>query len=227
MNYFLTLQNTYQMVEIGFFSQKSTLLDRAAIDKTVASKDLIPVIDQLLKKHRLTITQLPFMVVNQGPGPFTTLRVVISTANGLSFAAGVPLIGVDALEAMHAEWHNHTYPYTIVLFNAFAGDVYFAIGLEGNILFKGYKPIDQLLIKLQKIDKPMYLVGNGVLLYRENIKQALGSKAILADPVSDYCSLETIGSMGYAQWQSGDTGTYQLLPLYLKQHPAEQINSKI
>jgi hypothetical protein len=28
--------------------------------------------------------------------------------------------------------------------------------------------------------------------------------------------------MGFAKWQAGNKGVYQLLPLYLKQHPAEQ-----
>lgn len=222
MNYFLVLQNNYHMVEIGLFTDTNPLLDLVSINKTDASKDLIPVLDQFLEKHNLLLAHIACTVVNQGPGPFTTLRVVITTANGLSFASGIPLIGVDALEAMHAKWHNHKYPYTIVMFNAFAGDVYVAIGLDGKIIFKGYQPIDQLLAKLQNINKPMYFIGNGVALYRDNIQHILHERAIMHDPNPDYCSLETVGLMGYKKWQAGDRGTSQLLPLYLKQHPAQQ-----
>jgi len=98
MAYFLGLQNTYDSVELGLFSEKPHLIDAHSLPKTQASSELILALAQFLQKHQLHFAQLPFIVVNQGPGPFTTLRTVIATANGLSFASAIPLIGVDALE---------------------------------------------------------------------------------------------------------------------------------
>jgi tRNA threonylcarbamoyl adenosine modification protein YeaZ len=222
MNYFLALQNSYQEVQIGLFSFGPALANQQSIDKMHASKDFIPTLDQFLKKNDIALSDIPFIAVNQGPGPFTTLRVVITTANGISFASGIPLIGIDALEAMYIAWHHHQYPYTIILLNAFAHDVYVAIGLRGKIIFKGYKNIDQLLEELQNIPEDMYFIGNGISLYLEKIQHTLGSKAIIEPAHPDYCSLEVVGQMGFAKWQAGNKGVYQLLPLYLKQHPAEQ-----
>lgn len=217
MNYFLALQNTYEQAEIGLFTNEPKLIDVDFIPKTDASKLLIPRLGNFLKKHNLKITDLLFIVVNQGPAPFTTLRVMIATANGLSFATRIPLIGVDALQAAHQEWQNSRYPLTIIMFNAFAFDVYSAIVKNGTIIFKGCKNIDTLLDEL-RMEKALNIrfIGNGASLYTDKIKLALGDRALISDPNPAYCSLNQIGIMGYDKWHSGQKGTHLLLPLYLK-----------
>jgi tRNA threonylcarbamoyl adenosine modification protein YeaZ len=190
--------------------------------RLVASKQLIPTLSQLLHDHHIQLQQLPFLAINQGPGPFTTLRVVITTANGLSFASGIPLIGIDALTAAHIEWHNNKYPFTVIMFNAFAFDVYCLIEQNSNVIFTGYKNIDQLLQELSKHRESIRFIGNGVALYREKIKNIFGNYAYIPEPNPRYCSLEQIGKMGYAAWKQGNKGVQQLLPLYLKQHPVMQ-----
>ncbi len=220
MNYFLTLQNTYDQVELGLFSFELKLIARSSVNKFDASKELIPVVATLLDKHGQRLTDLPFLVINQGPGPFTTLRVVITTANGLSFATGIPLIGVDALQAMEEEWRDDTYPMTVIMLNAFAFDVYILIEKKGIVIFKGYKNIDQLLDELKKEDGTIRCIGNGATMYRDKIRAALGNHAIMPEPNPHYCSLEQIAHLGYAQWKAGEKGVQQILPLYLKEHSA-------
>lgn len=224
MNYFLAIQNTYDQVELGLFSFDLKLLAQCAIAKHDASKELIPVLAQFLQKQGIRLTELPFIAVNQGPGPFTTLRVVISTVNGLSFATGIPLVGVDALEAARRAWHDATYPMTVIMFNAFAFDVYTIIEKQGTVIFKGYKNIDQFLETLQKEKGPIRLMGNGATLYRDKITLALNN-IIIPKPNPDYCPLMYIAQLGYKQWQQSKKGVQQLLPLYLKQHSA-QIESR-
>ncbi len=222
MNYFLAMQNTYDEVQVGLFSFEPKLIDSASVSKIKASSELIPLIDTLLKKHALKLTDFPFLAINQGPGPFTTLRVVITTANGLSFATHIPLIGVDALEAAYVEWKDNTYPVTIIMFNAFAFDVYVAIERDGTLIFKGYKNIDQLLDELKSEQKSIRFIGNGAELYHEKIKSTLGDRAFIPASNPAYCSLAQIGKMGYAQWHAGDKGVQQLLPLYLKKYLVQQ-----
>lgn len=47
-----------------------------------------------------TLAQVDLFVVGRGPGSLTGLRVGIATAQGFAFAAGRPLAGVSALEAI-------------------------------------------------------------------------------------------------------------------------------
>lgn len=52
---------------------------------------VLPLIDQIIKKHKLELSDLDRIDVNTGPGSFTGLRVGISVANALSFALKIPV----------------------------------------------------------------------------------------------------------------------------------------
>lgn len=66
---------------------------------------LAPYIQQILAESGLTAAGLDAVAVSEGPGSYTGLRVGVSTAKGLCFGAGKPLIGIDTLHilAMQAE----------------------------------------------------------------------------------------------------------------------------
>lgn len=51
----------------------------------------LPLIDKLLRKHKLKTSDIDRIAVNTGPGSFTGLRVGISVANALSFALKIPI----------------------------------------------------------------------------------------------------------------------------------------
>ncbi len=102
-SYYLVLQSTYDLIEIGL-GVDHTLLDQLSLNKMDANRDLILEINKLLLKHDLNLTQLSFIGTNLGPAPFTSLRVVIATVNGLAFATGIPLIGVNGLQAFVTEF---------------------------------------------------------------------------------------------------------------------------
>lgn len=58
------------------------------------SEMLLPAIDRLLKRSKLTLKNLTGIVVNSGPGSYTSLRVGIATANALSFGLRIPIVGI-------------------------------------------------------------------------------------------------------------------------------------
>jgi tRNA threonylcarbamoyladenosine biosynthesis protein TsaB len=58
---------------------------------------LIPEIAALLEKQKATLHDVEAIVVVNGPGSFTGIRVGVSTAKGLSEGAGIPLIAISRL----------------------------------------------------------------------------------------------------------------------------------
>lgn len=223
MTLFLALQNNYHEVQLALMSDNTTV-DTRTIPKIKASALCIPTLQELLDQNNVNFESLSFLVVNQGPGPFTTLRVVISTVNGLSFASNIPLIGIDALEACLQEWKDPNYPIDVVLLNAFANDVYFAIKESEAPVQKGSKNIDLLLQELvEKFpDQLIRFLGNGTKLFKDNIEKMFGNNAVIPQAFLSYCSITQIGKMGLEQWQKGNKGTFELLPLYLKQHQVQR-----
>lgn len=57
---------------------------------------VLRLVNMILKKHHLKISDLSAIKVNTGPGSFTGLRVGISVANALGFALNIPVNGKPA-----------------------------------------------------------------------------------------------------------------------------------
>ena len=221
MLYFLAVQNTFQHFEIALFNS-AVLIDSKQRDKHDTSSLFIPFLNTLLTNHKIAINELNFIVVNQGPGPFSTLRSIIASVNGLSFATQIPLIGIDGLQATLRQYQPSPEQNTIVLLNAFNFDVYFAIKQNNKQAITGYKKIDAFLYDLQTQhpDKTWYFIGNGVELYKDQIKNMLADRAIIPDPLPSMCTIEHIGIMGLEKWHTRELSS-ELFPLYLKKHSAE------
>ena len=64
------------------------------------SENLLPALRDLYTQAGVDTPDLAAIVVNQGPGAFTGLRVGASVAQGLAAAFDIPLIGVPSLDAL-------------------------------------------------------------------------------------------------------------------------------
>ena len=60
---------------------------------------ILPVVDAALSSAELELEDLDAIAVTQRPGLIGSLLVGLSTAKGLSFVSGVPLVGVHHIEA--------------------------------------------------------------------------------------------------------------------------------
>ena len=133
MHSYIAIQNTYHIFEMALFINNQ-LHDQIHEDKRHTSSLFIPLLEQLLNRNNISLSSLDFCAVNCGPGPFSTLRSIIASANGLYFATKIPLIGIDGLDATFTEYYQSQYHYTIILLNAFNNDVYYLIAQEEPII---------------------------------------------------------------------------------------------
>lgn len=74
--------------------------DRVLPGTRAHNESLIPTIQQLLSEAGATFADLGAVVVGQGPGPFTGLRVGMSTASAIAQARGIPVYGVASHDAI-------------------------------------------------------------------------------------------------------------------------------
>lgn len=218
MSLVICIHNTYNTVDSAL-AHDNQILVASSIAKEFASAQLIPTIDALLTIQNYQLSDVSHIIVNQGPAPFTTLRTIIVTANGLAFAHKIPLVGVDALDAFINEGTTMESVPCIVLLNAFNKAVYY--GLIDHIqkkTLKGYASIESCISMLQSTykDMPIKFLGNGTQLYRTEIEAAFGSQAQIPDPLQLTASLEQILKMGIDQLHSGQKITHFIEPLYLK-----------
>ncbi len=214
----LAIQSTYQSVQCALF-HNNDLIECITLDKRVASKKLIPTISDLFYTHDLSLHDISFMSVNLGPAPFTTLRVVIATANGISFASDIPLIGIDGLQAIMLENKSTDHIPAVLLLDAFNKDVYFALRNKDHKIKKGCQKINNLLQELYEHfpkDEPVRFLGNGAQLYKKEIEEVFKDRAVVSSDSVDACSIDQIGLLGWESWQNKNNLSKKLLPLYLK-----------
>jgi len=67
--------------------------------KSHASK-LTVFIDEVLKEKGIRAQELEAVAVGKGPGSYTGLRIGVSVAKGIAFAASIPLIGIGTTLSM-------------------------------------------------------------------------------------------------------------------------------
>jgi N6-L-threonylcarbamoyladenine synthase len=66
---------------------------------------IYPIVEQALQLAHMTLTEVDAIAVTRGPGLPGSLVIGMNTAKGLSLASGLPIIGINHLEAhIYAAW---------------------------------------------------------------------------------------------------------------------------
>lgn len=82
-------------------SKDGKLIDRReSFDDRSHASLLTVFINELLYSNHLQASQLDAVSISEGPGSYTGLRIGVSVAKGICYAAGKPLIAVNTLKAM-------------------------------------------------------------------------------------------------------------------------------
>jgi tRNA threonylcarbamoyladenosine biosynthesis protein TsaB len=94
---------------------------------------LLPMVAEVLKEAKLSLTDLDAIACCVGPGAFTGLRIAISVAQGLAYASNLPCIPISSLQILAAEAFEKTEA-TLCLssIDARMQEVYFSI-LSKNV----------------------------------------------------------------------------------------------
>ncbi|MDF7667878.1 tRNA (adenosine(37)-N6)-threonylcarbamoyltransferase complex dimerization subunit type 1 TsaB [Orbaceae bacterium ESL0727] len=64
------------------------------------TKQILPMIDKLIKQAGCTLSQIDAIAFGQGPGSFTGVRIGIGVAQGLALGIDRPMIGVSTLMSL-------------------------------------------------------------------------------------------------------------------------------
>lgn len=100
MSLILSLETSTPICSIALH-QSGILLKEKSIDVLGAhSEKLMGMIENLLDECNLSMEQVSAVAVSEGPGSYTGLRIGVSVAKGLAFAADIPLISVKTLKAL-------------------------------------------------------------------------------------------------------------------------------
>jgi len=92
-----------EIIKVGLEIDKEIDMREESHDKKKA-QIVLPLIEELLKKHTLTLHDISEVEVNPGPGSFTGIRVGIAIANTLGTVLHVPINGKPVGKLVDAKY---------------------------------------------------------------------------------------------------------------------------
>lgn len=89
---------------IGLARDGQTIVCRADGQARGHVEDLQPSLDEIFFAQGITVHDLDLIAVSTGPGPFTGMRIGITTARTLALVAGIEVRGFGSLDALALDW---------------------------------------------------------------------------------------------------------------------------
>lgn len=216
MKKYLVIQTGYSEIELALFEDSNKLAQKMLNNK-LSSGILIPEINNILNLMNSSLSDIDFFVLNLGPAPFTTIRVVISTINGIAFALKKPIIGLNGLLLLLEQYSSKDFEQNAAILNAYSNDVYFALQQKNKEPILGATSIDTLLSDLANFNLNTNIFGPATTMFRQKIE----SLSNLHIGTAQGLSLDFLAQKGLDDYLKGINLTYQALPIYLKNHYAK------
>ncbi|MCM3007088.1 tRNA (adenosine(37)-N6)-threonylcarbamoyltransferase complex dimerization subunit type 1 TsaB [Priestia koreensis] len=146
---------------------------------------VMPAIQALLKDCGWAPSDLERIVVAQGPGSYTGVRIGVTIAKTLAWTLQIPLVGVSSLEVLAANGRYFD-GYIAPLFDARRGQIYTGLYQYNETIETVVE--DQLVMNndwakhLRSLEKPVLFIGNDADLHREVLAAELGELAVFGSP---------------------------------------------
>ena len=96
--YILALDCTAPQGSVALLENSTVLSEDSWLRGQSHAELVIPAIESILKKNRVTVTDLRLIAVCIGPGSFTGVRVGVNVARSFCYAHGIPVVPLTSLE---------------------------------------------------------------------------------------------------------------------------------
>lgn len=137
---------------------------------------LMPTINNLFELVKWQLADLDRVVVAQGPGSYTGIRIAATTAKVLADTLKIDLVGVSSLEVVARNVLPENDQVIVPFFdarrgNVFAGAYQWVDGKMTNLIADQHLAMTTLLDQLKKVERPVVLVGHMTKRIEDQIDQ--------------------------------------------------------
>ena len=96
----LLLETSTAVLSVALAEDSRIVARRRCEEPRMQASLTAPLVKEVLEEARLGVRDCDAICVSKGPGSYTGLRVGVSTAKGLAFGAGLPLIAIGTLDVL-------------------------------------------------------------------------------------------------------------------------------
>jgi tRNA threonylcarbamoyladenosine biosynthesis protein TsaB len=187
--------------------------------------DLVPAVERLLGWTGLQLSNVGGVAVGLGPGLYTGLRVGIEAAKTLAQVLGVPIVGIPSLDVL-SYGVRITRRRIGAALDARRGEVFFAFyrSVPGGVVREGEYRVERpaaLAAELVATPEEVLLVGNGAILYRQELEEP-GARVAFAPAALAHPWASALVELAAPRFIREETDRpNDVVPLYLRKTDAE------
>jgi tRNA threonylcarbamoyladenosine biosynthesis protein TsaB len=212
----LGIETSTAACSVGLMNESGLHAEQSLIESHIHSEKLLTLVRRVCEDQKITMPQIDGVAVSIGPGSFTGLRIGLSTAKGLCYALGKPLIAVQAFESVaDAVFVSHPQIVRVVVcVDAKQGDYYFCAYEKKNGALYEYLPlkIGNLTTALSAITAETMIVTDRI----DEVKN-LSDKCRVIENILSYCRGDVIARIAIKKMKDGmKNAPENLEPMYLK-----------
>jgi tRNA threonylcarbamoyladenosine biosynthesis protein TsaB len=181
----LSIDTSNYVLGIGLLDGETVLGEYISNIKKNHSVRVMPAIQTLMEECNIKPGDLSKIVVAEGPGSYTGVRIGVTIAKTMAWTLKIPLSGVSSLEVAASSAGRYFDGYVSPFFDARRGQIYTGLYRFENQILQVVKN-DQLVMSadwvktLNEMDSRILFTSNDLKLHEEVIKEELGDKAIFA-----------------------------------------------
>ena len=167
----LLVDTSTAVLSVGLSVDGTVVEERICTEARQQASLTAPLVKEVLDAQGISVKDCDAVCVGSGPGSYTGLRVGVSTAKGLAFGAGKPLLAVGTLDILAAGVEGE-YKYIVPMIDARRMEVYTAVYSSAG---ERLTPIEAKVIDGESFADylsagPVLFVGDGALKCREVIR---------------------------------------------------------
>lgn len=100
MTRILLIETSTSVLSVALAQDGAVVSERVCTEPRMQASLTAPLVKEVLDQAGLKARDCDAVCVSSGPGSYTGLRVGVSTAKGLAFGAGIPLLSVGTLDIL-------------------------------------------------------------------------------------------------------------------------------
>ncbi|MBR6882183.1 MAG: tRNA (adenosine(37)-N6)-threonylcarbamoyltransferase complex dimerization subunit type 1 TsaB [Bacteroidales bacterium] len=225
----LLIETSTAQLSVALAEDGLVVASRTSGEPRMQASLTAPFVQEVLDGKGLSVRDLDAVCVGKGPGSYTGLRVGVSTAKGLCFGAGIPLLSAGTLDVLVSEAHRlgavpEGCRYIVPMVDARRMEVYAAVFTPDGRQLTATEPVivGADSFAAERAEGPVLFIGDGALKCRETL---VSENAFFAEAFPTAMAMAPLAETAFNEKRFEDIAYFE--PFYLKDFVATVSRKKL
>ncbi len=225
----LLIETSTAQLSVALAEDGLVVASRTSGEPRMQASLTAPFVQEVLDGKGLSVRDLDAVCVGKGPGSYTGLRVGVSTAKGLCFGAGIPLLSAGTLDVLVSEAHRlgavpEGCRYIVPMVDARRMEVYAAVFTPDGRQLTATEPVivGADSFAAERAEGPVLFIGDGALKCREPL---VSENAFFAEAFPTAMAMAPLAETAFNEKRFEDIAYFE--PFYLKDFVATVSRKKL